>query len=262
VPSDNIITTENRDGLLKQLIPFSHSCVARLIGIWPKRRDDILSESHLELVKAYDAWLTKKADGQLLDDDTFLIYARFCIKRNVHRWIKRDHIIRVPEDEYRADIASVVLEQEFQQSYDDTWLYFCESLDISLEQEKDPNVPSVVDHPAIRLLDAVDSLGLSDRERAIVLYRLAGYSQREIGLKLDLNEARISQHMRDIQTKATLAGLHPSQPRNPSEATQTCIGCLEKLPLDNFYVQRRTPNLQYFARCKVCMKQERDAKRL
>jgi hypothetical protein len=93
-----------------------------------------------------------------------------------------------------------------------------------------------------------------------VLYRLAGANNREIALKLDYTEARISQLLSGIQQKARLAGLHPVE-RNVSDAKKTCLGCNAELSLDSFYVQRKNP-LQYFARCKVCMKTQRDAKRL
>ena len=259
--NDTVITPEARDGLIEQMTPFAVRAVSRLISIWPSRYWDIVSEAKLQLVLAYQRWLELKSQGKTGPDEEFFVFARTWIRHNTHRMIKRDHLVVIPEEEYR-DNWRVIIEPEAQPDYNEVWYSFLDSLDILADPGSDPNVPRVFDHPAAELLDAVDSIGLDSRERTIVLYRLAGANNREIALKLGYTEARISQLLSAIQQKARQAGLRPVERRVAvSDAKKTCIGCNAELSLDSFYVQRKNP-LQYFARCRGCMKTQRDAKRL
>lgn len=205
-----------RDQVIVMLMPLAYKLARRMERKFPDRKEDLRSVALYGLTQAVEWARTRMYDGNLKP------YVVTTIRRFIWDYIREDHLITVPISEQkrmRKELETEGLEPDEIDAkfYESMNRFYPLSFNISTKETEFNCEPSQEDKDSITIKELHKMLGLSYYEQAILSFREAGYSLREIGDMLEKNFRTIDADIKKLQARYTLfQKRHPTFPEPPT----------------------------------------------
>ena len=181
--------------LIECHIKLAYQISKRFINSYPKKKDDIIAAAFYGLSKAVN-WAY---EGRLYDDG-ITKYIQVTVQRHIRDFLETDHKINIPRKTFKRLIElneTIEFVPVIVPINHDTEN---ENEDFYLEDYQENVTDQYVQHYKI-FEELFFILKLTDIERQIVELRLDGYTQAEIGQKLNRTQQSIQQILKGIQDR-------------------------------------------------------------